>query len=347
MGWWVGCTTTLIHARGARPGVGAWSVERLPPVVHIWRQLGDRLRILQPQGYNILIINIMLRRSLHHEIRVPSESPSSESDDNDESSAEESNAKNQRSYKENSATEVLCAICALPASNGGKEGDARCEACNEPTGFALICPPAAPLSVPEALRLMLRDALVEASSKVTITGWIDRDEQPECTLQTNLRSLSAAMLRATAQRGTYSSDSEKPSMSQLTAHDVARAVCIGPALASAAGALGGKQLSAPLSRAMRLTLLVVDEANVSATVAASRLATFGAALTRLRDAAAADAPITLQMLCSAVCAPGTLEKIEAALHGEARAEAIALACTNGTWHPAGCDCGAVMGGGFL
>ena len=292
----------------------------------------------------------MLRRSLQHEIRALPGSPSSEteSDDNDEeSSTEESSANDERSYKENSATEVLCAICALPASNGKQDGDARCEACDEPTGFALICPPAASPSVPDALRLTLRDALVEASSKVTITGWIDTDEQPERTLQANLRALSVAMLRATAQRGNYSSDSEKPSTNELTARDVARAVCIGPALAAAAGALGGAQLSAPLSRTVRLALTACDDADVSATVAASRFATFCAAVKRLRDAGAADAPITLQMLCSAVCAPRTLAKVEAALHGEARAEAMALACTKGTWHPAGCDCGVVMGGGFL
>lgn len=264
----------------------------------------------------------------------------------------------------NESDAEVCAICALPASNGGLGAYARCAGCDEkkkrtgsrigrcadPTGSA---PVSALLSVPEALRRTLRDAIVEASSKVAITGWLGPlqvlagkygSPVPERPLLANLSALSAAVLRAAAQRGGFSPDSENPSTAELTAIEVARAVCIGPALIAAASALGSAQLSAPLARTVKLALLAC-ETGVSATVAASRSATFSAAVERLRDAADADAPITLPVLCSAVCAPRSLEAAKAALCGMDRA--TGLACTKGATHGAGCDCGAVMGGGFL
>ena len=237
---------------------------------------------------------------------------------------------------------VICAICALPASNGGRDEDARCAGCDETTGWLIAAPP----SVPDALGRTLRDALVEASAKVASTDWLGQGEQPERSLQANLRALSAAMLRAAARRAEFSPGSNQRSTSELTAVEVTRAVCIGPALVAAARVLGSAQLMAPLSRTVRLALLACENApGTSATAVASRSATFVAALEKLRNAADADAPITLQALCSAVCTPQALELAEAALHGEDRA--MTLACTNGTMHGAGCDCGAVMGGGFL
>lgn len=238
---------------------------------------------------------------------------------------------------EDNGADECCAICALPASNGGRGADARCVGCNDTTGWALAMPPP---SVPDALGSVLRDALVEASSKATVTGWLGEDARPERSLEANMRALNAA-LRATARRGDVAPDSETPSTSDLTAREVARVVCIGPALAVAAGVLGSAKLCAPLSRALRLAILACESAGNSATVATSRSSTFAAAAERLRDAAGADAPITLPVLCSAVCAPRALELAESALRGEARA--MALACLHGT----GCDCGAIMGGGFL
>ena len=232
------------------------------------------------------------------------------------------------------------------------ETSTQCAGCDDPTGSA---PVSALLSVPEALRRTLRDAIVEASSKVAITGWLGPLQVlagrhgppvPERPLQANLRALNAAVLRAAAQHGNLSPDNEKDSsMAELTAIEVARAVCIGPALFAAASALGSAQLSAPLARTVKLALLACESADVSATVAASRSATFSAAVERLRDAADADAPITLPVLYSAVCAPRSLEAAEAALCGVGRA--MGFACTKGTMHGAGCDCGTVMGGGFL
>ena len=231
----------------------------------------------------------------------------------------------------------LCAICALPALHGERGADARCEECTA-TGCALLAPP----TVPNTLGRTLRDALVGASAKVALAGWSDQDERPERSLDANLRALSAAMLQATGQGG------DQPPISELTALDVARAVCIGPALVATAGALGGANLSAPLARTVRLALLVCDDASVSATVAASRSASFSAAVERLRRAADAEALLTLTRLCSAVCAPHVLEVGAAALRKEARAwaRAMSLACTNGDgmMHGAGCDCGV---GGFL
>ena len=233
----------------------------------------------------------------------------------------------------------LCAICMLPASIG-HGADARCAGCSKTLdgltsglGLATVSP-----SVQVALERTLRDALAEASSKVAITGWLGRGERPERSLQANLRTLSAAMLQVTAQGGEDSLE--------LTARDVARAVCLGPALFAAAGALGGSRLSAALSRIVRLALQYCETPGISDTVAASRATAFTAAVKRLRDEVDADTPITLSVLCGAVCAPRVLELGEAALRGEARE--MALVCANGTTiHGAGCDCGAVMGGGFL
>ena len=236
---------------------------------------------------------------------------------------------------------ALCAICGLPASNGGHSGDARCRDCDETTGGRALV--AAKPSMRDALACTLRDALVEASSKATIPRWLDADERPERSLQANLRALSAAMLQATAQCGDYSVDSEKPSRMELTARDVARVMCLGPALVTAAGVLGGPQLSAPLSRTVRLALLACESTGGSAEA-------FAAAIERLREAADADAPITLPLLRSAVCAPRALEVAEAALRGRregtlaTRGESLASCTVHGA---ATCDCGGVMGGGFL
>jgi hypothetical protein len=229
----------------------------------------------------------------------------------------------------------VCAICALPASNGGHGADARCAGFGELISGCTLS--AAPPSVPDALERTLRDALFEASYD-TIIGWIDGDELPKQSIQANLRALSAAVLRATAGRGDDSLE--------LTARDVARAVCVGPALVAAAGVLGKARLSAPLSRVVRLALVNCESASVSATtVRASRAEMFSQAVQKLCADGGTDAPITLSVLCSAICAPRVIEVAEAALCGEARD--TALACTNGTMHGAGCDCGAVMGGGFL
>ena len=224
----------------------------------------------------------------------------------------------------------LCAVCGLPASNGRHDAEARCTGCGETTGLAQ--PPVVTLpSVRDALSRTLRDALVEASARAAIPCWLGPDERPEWSLQANLRILSAAMLQA--------ADSETPSATQLTARDVARAVCLGPALATAAGVLGGSQLSAPLSRTVRLALAACESTGGSAEAVA-------AAIQRLREAADSDAPITLSLLCSAVCAPRALEVAEAALRG-GREGARREESGTCTVHGAACDCGGVMGGGFL
>ena len=230
-----------------------------------------------------------------------------------------------------SASQALCAICALPASNGGHGADARCTACDE----AADCTLAALPSMRVALSRTLRDALVEASSKAAIPCWLSPDERPERSLQDNLSALSAAKLQATAQWDGH----EKPSATELTARDVARVICLGPALGTAASVLGGSQLSAPLSRVVRLALLACESGGGSAEA-------FGAATERLREAADADAPVTLSLLCSAVCAPRVLDVAEAALCGrrEARGERLASCTIHGV---STCDCGGVMGGGFL
>ena len=222
--------------------------------------------------------------------------------------------------------QALCAICALPASNGGYGADARCTACDK----AADCTLAALPSMRVALSRTLRDALVEASSKAAIPCWLSPDERPERSLKDNLSALSAAKLRATAQWDGH----EKPSATELTARDVARVICLGPTLGTAASVLGGSQLSAPLSRVVRLALL------------AGSAEAFGAATERLREAADADAPVTLSLLCSAVCAPRVLDVAEAALCGrrEARGERLASCTMHGV---STCDCGGVMGGGFL
>ena len=127
------------------------------------------------------------------------------------------------------------------------------------------------------------------------------------------------------------------------ARDVARVVCLGPALVAAADKLGGPKLSALLSRTVRLAFAACEGRT-------ARLAeSFASAVERLRKAS--DAPITLQLLCSAVCAPRALEVAEAALEmaeAELRGKVLTTrkdlaAC----FHGAGCDCGGVMGGGFL
>jgi len=99
------------------------------------------------------------------------------------------------------------------------------------------------------------------------------------------------------------------------------------------------QLSAPLSRVVRLALLACESGGGSAEA-------FVAATERLREAADADAPVTLSLLCSAVCAPRALDVAEAALCGrrEARGERLASCTMHGV---STCDCGGVMGGGFL
>lgn len=245
----------------------------------------------------------------------------------------------KRSAGDDSSTEdtsdaEVCAICALPASNGRLGPDARCIGCSADDCTLLVAPP----SVPDALGRTLRDALVESSYRLAISGWLSGEERPEQSLQANLRALSTAMLRATAQPGKDSFE--------LTARDVARAVCVGPALVAAAGTLGGARLSALLSRTVRLALQNCGESDgVSATVAASRGAAFSAAVKKLRDEVDVDAPITLSVLCRAICAPRVIEVAEAALRGEARD--MARTCVNGTVHGAGCDCGMIMGGGFL
>ena len=152
--------------------------------------------------------------------------------------------------------QALCAICALPASNGGYGADARCTACDE----AADCTLAALPSMRVALSRTLRDALVEASSKAAIPCWLSPDERPERSLQDNLSALSAAKLQATAQWDGH----EKPSATELTARDVARVICLGPALGTAASVLGGSQLSAPLSRVVRLALLACESGGGSA-----------------------------------------------------------------------------------
>ena len=228
----------------------------------------------------------------------------------------------------------ICAICALPAANGGSGAAARCTECSE------IEIPAAPLSMRDALSRTLRDALVEASGKASIPCWPSH-ERPEQTLQDNLRDLRAGMQQTTARCGDVSAKGEKPPSADLTARDVARVVCIGAPLVTAARVLGGAQLSAPLSRTVRIALLACESTGGSA---AAWIKAFASAVEKLRAAAAdADTPITLASLCGAVCTPLVLELAEAALRPKREGpEATASSCTDPS-----CDCGGVMGGGFL
>ena len=203
-----------------------------------------------------------------------------------------------------------------------------------------------PSTLYDALARTLGDALLEASRGAGVPDWLAPDDAatPTQSLNANLRHVSALIgqachcpprVRCPRAMPQASSDVDiicgecDDSEVDLTARDLARASCLGPALVVAAGELGGAKLSAPLSQTVRLALFASSGADV-----ASAAGTFAEAVARLRQAS--ETPLTLRLLVRAVCAPRALEETGAALcsRRETPGSQDAADCAHG----AACDC---------